>query len=56
MDVSVNPPNPPFKIAQSPFEPFAQNDMQMVKPVTVAARNPARDFRGANFIAGIKGK
>jgi len=30
--------------------------MQIRKPVTVAARNPARDFRGANLIAGINGK
>jgi hypothetical protein len=30
--------------------------MQIKNPVTVAARNPARDFRGANLIDGIKGK
>lgn len=30
--------------------------MQIRKPVTVAARNPANDFRGANLIAGMSGK
>jgi len=30
--------------------------MQIKKPVTVAARNPANDFRGANLIAGMSGK
>ena len=30
--------------------------MQIRKPVTVAARNPARDFRGANLSDGMSGK
>jgi hypothetical protein len=30
--------------------------MQIRNPVTVAARNPAKDFRGANLSDGINGK
>lgn len=56
IEVIVNPANPPFRITQAPFDPRAQKDMQMRKPVNVAARKPARDLRGAKRIAGIKGK
>jgi hypothetical protein len=55
-EVMVNPAHPPLRIAQCPFDPRAQKVIQMRKPVTVAARNPARDLRGANRIAGIRGK
>jgi len=55
IEVIVNPAHPPSKIFQ-PCDPLDQNDMQIKKPVTVAARKPARDFRGANLIAGTNGK
>lgn len=55
-EVSISPTKLPLRIAQSPFEPRDQNDRQMRKPVMVAARNPARDLRGANLIAGAKGR
>jgi hypothetical protein len=56
IEVIVNPGRPPLSIFQVPCDPLAQKHMQMRNPVTVAARNPARDLRGANRIAGTRGK
>lgn len=56
IEVMVRPNQLPSRIFHEPYDPFAQNDMQMRKPVMVAARNPARDLRGANRIAGMNGK
>ena len=55
-EVMTNPANEPSRIFQFPCDPRDQKVIQIKKPVTVAARNPARDFRGANRIAGIRGK
>jgi hypothetical protein len=55
-EVMTNPKERPSRMAQSPFDPLHQNVRQMRKPVIVAARNPARDLRGANLIAGTRGR
>jgi hypothetical protein len=54
-EVIVNPAHPLSNIFH-PWDPRDQKDIQIKKPVTVAARNPARDFRGANLREGISGK
>jgi len=54
-EVMVNPVHPLSKIFH-PCDPRDQKDIQIKKPVTVAARNPASDFRGANLRDGMSGK